>query len=561
MSREGRRAAVRYTILYLVAAFAWIIIGDQVLEHRVGAHENSSLNVTSFQTLKGGLFVLLTGIGLFVLFHRALHRESQLQRTMRLLLENANDLIFRYRLQPDRGFEYVSPACLAITGYTQEEYYADPGLGDRLIHPDDRGLLKNLEDNLERPVVLRWIRKDGSIVFTEQVSHGVRDADGALVAIEGVARDVSERIQQSYELHEKEMRFHVAVSNFPDPFLIYDGSRRIIFANAARENLSETVIEDLLYQRDEELYGMENVQDYVILLEDALRSRSIHEAGVTVTWNDRRHRLHTRVVPIIERAPERRVRELLVILRDMTEMEIMQAQLDQAGRMATLGELAASVVHEINQPLSVIKMAANLLANEERPSPEFVKERTEKITNSVRRLEYFTMHLRQFGRVDTQQLKSMDLGECVRSSILLVAERMHSHAITVRNTLPERTFFVHGDPFRLEQVFVNILLNAHDAIEDSEVSRREIIVSGGIQAGGFIAVRIFNSGPPITPEVHRRLFEPFFTTKTEGRGMGLGLSISFRIVQAHGGTIRALEQDEGATFIVSLPQILDTGGT
>jgi diguanylate cyclase (GGDEF)-like protein/PAS domain S-box-containing protein len=134
-------------------------------------------------------------------------RASELR--FRLLAENARDLIYRYRLGPEPRFEYVSPSATAITGYTPEEHYADPELGLKLVHPEDRTLFQNTlrgEINPDAPLVLRWTRKDGSIIWTEQVNTPIHDASGNLVAIEGIARDITERRRAEEELAQANER-------------------------------------------------------------------------------------------------------------------------------------------------------------------------------------------------------------------------------------------------------------------------------------------------------------------------------------------------------------------
>ena len=140
-------------------------------------------------------------------------RESEMR--FRMLAENARDVIYRYRLRPNAGFEYVNPATEQITGYTAEEHYADPLLGARLVHPDDRYLLQKLqspEQSPYEPVTLRWIRKDGEVIWTEQFNRLITDRTGQVVAIEGIARDISrrKRAEQENELRssalEEEIR-------------------------------------------------------------------------------------------------------------------------------------------------------------------------------------------------------------------------------------------------------------------------------------------------------------------------------------------------------------------
>lgn len=138
--------------------------------------------------------------------HAALIREQAALREsearFRRLAENAQDLIYRYRLTPPVGFEYVSPAATAITGYTPEEHYADPELGRKIVHPDDRPLLERVAADpvAGRAVTLRWVRKDGRIIWTEQRNVPIFDETGALIAIEGIARDVTDRKRMEEDL-------------------------------------------------------------------------------------------------------------------------------------------------------------------------------------------------------------------------------------------------------------------------------------------------------------------------------------------------------------------------
>ncbi|HEU68776.1 MAG TPA: PAS domain S-box protein [Candidatus Acetothermia bacterium] len=123
-------------------------------------------------------------------------RESEAR--FRRLAENAPDIIYRYRTKPTLGFEYVSPAATHIVGYTPEEHYADPELGVRIVHPEDRPMVEALrhgEGFFHRPLQLRWIRKDGQVIWTEQVNIPVDDERGELVAIEGIARDITDRVR------------------------------------------------------------------------------------------------------------------------------------------------------------------------------------------------------------------------------------------------------------------------------------------------------------------------------------------------------------------------------
>ncbi len=128
----------------------------------------------------------------------------------RIYADNARDLVYRYRLLPTPGFEYVSPSSIAITGYTPEEHYADPDLGFKRVHPEDRHLLEDSFRSPEDPLVLRWYRKDGALIWTEQRNKPIYDGAGNVIAIEGIARDVTRRKLDEETLRQSEERFRAA---------------------------------------------------------------------------------------------------------------------------------------------------------------------------------------------------------------------------------------------------------------------------------------------------------------------------------------------------------------
>ncbi len=164
--------------------------------------------------------------------------EEALRRSeerFRRLAENAQDIIYRYEFLPEPRFTYVSPAATRITGYTPEEHYADPQLGLRLVHPEDRWILeKYFEGKADStPVVLRWVRKDGRIIWTEQRNVGIYDERGNLVAMEGVARDITARKIAEQELRESEARYNAFVNASSDLVFLKDKNFRYLMVNAA----------------------------------------------------------------------------------------------------------------------------------------------------------------------------------------------------------------------------------------------------------------------------------------------------------------------------------------
>jgi PAS domain S-box-containing protein len=158
------------------------------------------------------------------------------QDQFHLISECAKDLIYSYRLEPKPGFEWVSPSCLAMTGYTPEEHYADPMLGMKIVHPEDvpklAALLEDLKDPVE-PLRLRWIKKDGSMVWTEQVNTYIRDGAGKVVTIQGIARDVTSEVENQQALQESEARWQAMMQQAGDGFELLDEDGRFLQVNDA----------------------------------------------------------------------------------------------------------------------------------------------------------------------------------------------------------------------------------------------------------------------------------------------------------------------------------------
>jgi PAS domain S-box-containing protein len=173
-------------------------------------------------------------------------RESEAR--FRRLAENAQDIIYRYRFTPQPGFEYVSPAATAITGYTPEEHYADPDLGFKLVHSDDRALLQQYfegEGRFGESLTLRWVRKDGTVIWTEQRNVPVYDEAGNLVALEGIARDVTRRKQTEEALRESEAKFRTLAETAPAAIFIYQDTG-FRYVTPAAEAMTGYTAEELL---------------------------------------------------------------------------------------------------------------------------------------------------------------------------------------------------------------------------------------------------------------------------------------------------------------------------
>lgn len=228
-----------------------------------------------------------------------------------------------------------------------------------------------------------------------------------------------------------------------------------------------------------------------------------------------------------------------------------QSQLIQSSKMNALGELAASLAHELNQPLTVIKgLSQSLLKNYDDNSPNYGKVKL--IVDASRRMELVIKHLKVFSRTEGPALRPVDLNTVIKDAFVIVKELLTDHSIELKmnlNPLPP----VLGSAIRLEQVVINLVTNAKDAMPSGGALMIETrtIETGGIS---FASMTFRDTGSGIPKEILGRIFDPFFTTKEAGKGTGLGLSISYGIIKEHNGDISVeSEPQKGTVFNIILP--------
>ena len=256
---------------------------------------------------------------------------------------------------------------------------------------------------------------------------------------------------------------------------------------------------------------------------------------------------------------------LIATTTDITETIEKEAQLIQAGKMTTLGVMAAGMAHEINQPLNVIQVSADyivkMLARGQALETEELKRVADDIIASVERASSVITHVRDFSRQAEFARSRVNLNDPIRDVFKILGHQLKAHRIEVELDLAPDLPPVLADHNRLEQVFVNLVSNAIDAIDEKSEhpgeaadNQRRIRIRS-YDSGDRVVAEVADTGVGIPEDVKGKLFEPFFTTKKVGKGTGLGTSISYGIVQGYDGTIEIESRaGKGATFRLTFPR-------
>ncbi len=254
-------------------------------------------------------------------------------------------------------------------------------------------------------------------------------------------------------------------------------------------------------------------------------------------------------------------RELLFRL---SELQKTQASLIQAGKLAALGEVSSGLAHELNNPLTVVtgylEHIHDMVRSRASVPLDFValESGLGKIERNIERMNAIIGHIMEFARQSHPTKRPLLLNEVIKKSFILISEQLRLKNIQLKPKLSGATLMTVGDALRLEQVFINLLTNARDAIFEARGDAGGTIeVHSRIFSATQLEVEIMDDGLGMPPEIRENIFNPFFTTKDVGLGTGLGLSISLGIIQDHDGNIDCASMPgKGTVFLIKLPRFL-----
>jgi C4-dicarboxylate-specific signal transduction histidine kinase len=257
--------------------------------------------------------------------------------------------------------------------------------------------------------------------------------------------------------------------------------------------------------------------------------------------------------------------KIWVLLADVTEQKIQEKQLLQASKLVTLGELATSIAHEINQPLNhiaLLKANMHVLLSQSSPAIKKIQSKLEKMDTSITRAAKITDHMRAFGRIDMAEFKPASIVNAIDGALMLFDSELRDTDIKVEVEIESGLPKVKAIEMQLEQVFLNLFSNARDAIKASGAAIRIIFIAARVH-DQFVVIEVKDTGPGMSQEQLSKIFEPFYTTKEVGAGTGLGGSVSYNIITGFGGLISAMNWKgtddglSGAKISIKLPRLVD----
>jgi two-component system NtrC family sensor kinase len=480
--------------------------------------------------------------------------RREAERRYRELFDSIQEGLFF--ATPEGQFLDVNDAMVRMLGYESREellradvsahLYPTPEAKKRLVAAiDASGALRNYEETLRR--------KDGGLLHTLQNINAVRSGQGDVVQIRGLMLDVTEQKMFQSQL-QRERDFNQKILNTTQSLiLVLDTAGLISYANRRCFEAG---------YREEELIGHRLVtwveplqrEEFEAALQTTAHGLQVENLELRAKRSDGSMG-HFSISLSPMRDESNQVNSVVVVMTDITDAVLLQAKLAHSEKMATIGRLVSGVAHEVNNPLAAILGFTDLLL--ENPEvPANAREDLQIILRETQRTKEIVQDLLSFARQRPALREPMNVNSILRQTIKLRSYDFASHGVEVSEEFDERLDMAMGDGQQLQQVFLNILNNAYDAIQESGNHGQIRICTR--RALDTIEVTFIDNGTGISePE---RIFDPFFTTKQAGKGTGLGLSICYGIVRAHGGEILCWNNEghSGSTFIVRLPAITET---
>ncbi len=396
---------------------------------------------------------------------------------------------------------------------------------------------------------------DGRSRFDHITISPIFDEDGKLIQILEVSRDITETVVLERELQRSKTFFEKVIQSTVDGIVVVDTKGNVLIFNEGMERLTGYKAEEVTHLTS--FYPIETAKEN-------MRKMRSNEYGPVGMLNPTSMTITTKYgeeIPVTLSASIIKIdgkevgsvgvfRDMREILKMRKELEDVHLSLVQSEKIASVGRMAAGVAHEINNPLSGIMLYAEILKENLKDNPQHLRD-IQEIIDQTMRCKRIVSDLLEFSRQSIGKVSSFPLEELVEKSLNLLINQASFHDIQIIRKISPGLPDMVGDMAQLQQVFINLLINAADALE----GKGRIVIEGDFdeKRGNFI-IKVSDNGPGIPEELREKIFDIFFTTKPAGKGTGLGLSICQNIIKLHGGTISvSCPPEGGTTFTIELP--------
>lgn len=357
--------------------------------------------------------------------------------------------------------------------------------------------------------------------------------------------------------------FERLLDNFPDMIHSVDDEGNVVYTNRTAETLLGYTRKELVAMNIRQIYADEVLKDLERGFSD------LKERGDTTIPESLLKAKDGTTIPVEIRSfsiydDEGNFLRTFSIMRDLREIKELQQTLIHASRLAAIGELSSGVAHDINNPLTVIMLSNEMILKElsradkpgDKPADR-VKSFAQDIQKASHSIRKLADHLRNFSRGMVEKYEPVDIYDSIADSLFITKNKVLSSRVEVINDIKKREHFVSGCANQMEQVFVNLISNACDAMVDMSTRKLTLSIDHCRRDDtDYWKCDFADTGEGIPDEIRENIFQSFFTTKEKGKGTGLGLSISRAIIKDHKGNVDVTsEAGKGTTFSIYLPQI------
>jgi PAS domain S-box-containing protein len=463
---------------------------------------------------------------------------------------------------------YWSEEMFRIFGLNPQEGVPSTETFWQRIHPEDLDRTRELllgaaAGNMEYEHDHRIVLPDGTVKHIHAIGHPVLDDNGQVAEYVGTAVDVTERKRAEEALHESETRFRTFVDHAADALFILD------FEQGTVVDVNRSACESLGYTRQELIGTTPLAFDRNVdraTTESVAQRTAAGETVIDTHWHQRKDWTQFPVEAHTSQFWYGGRRFLLKVARDISDrlraeeqrdrLRQLEADLAHINRVSMMGELAASIAHEVNQPLSGVvsngSACLRWLAGDA-PNVEEAREAARRIVRDGKRAAEVIARVRALARRTAALTEKLDLNETIGEVVALVGDEAKRKSVIIRTGFADDLSPISGDRVQLQQVVLNLVMNAIEAMSSVDEGSRELVITTRNIEVDQVLVTVKDSGPGIDPTTLDKIFDPFYTTKPGG--MGMGLSISRSILQAHGGRLWAAAKDSpGTIFHFSLPK-------